>query len=53
MAFNLRFFSNNVNGLRSSKKRVKILEYFKRQPVNNGIIFLQETHSTEDAFNEW
>ena len=53
MAFNLRFLSNNVNGLRSSKKRVKVFEYFKGQIVNNGIIFLQETHSSEDTFNEW
>ena len=53
MAFNLRFLSNNVNGLRSSKKRVKMFEYFKGQIVNNGIIFLQETHSSEDTLNEW
>ena len=43
MAFNLRFSSSNVNGLRSSKKRVKMFEYFKDQLVNNnGIIFLEE-----------
>ena len=53
MAFNLRFLSNNVNGLRSSKKRVKMFGYFKDQIVNNGIIFLQETHSLEDTINEW
>ena len=53
MAFNLRSISNNVNGLLSSKKRVKMFEYFKGQIANNGIIFLQETHSSEDTFNEW
>ena len=53
MDFNLRFLSNNVNELRSSKKRVKMFEYFKGQIVNNGIIFLQETHSSEDTFAEW
>ena len=53
MAFNLRFLSNNVSGLRSSKKRVKMFEYFKGKIVNSGIIFLQETHSSEDTFNEW
>ena len=52
MAFNLRFLSNNVNGLRLSKKHVHMFEYFKDQIVNNGIIFLQETHSSEDTFNE-
>ena len=53
MDFKLRFLSNNVNGLRSSKKRVKMFEFFKGQIVNNGIIFLQETHSLEDTFAEW
>ena len=53
MAFNLRFLSINVNELRLSKKRVKIFAYFKAQIVNNGIIFLQETHFSEDPFNEW
>ena len=52
MAFNLPFLSNNVNGLHSSKKRVKMFEYFKDQIVNNGIIFLQKTHISEDTFNE-
>ena len=30
-----------------------MFEYFKGQIVNNGIIFLQETHSSEDTLNEW
>ena len=47
MAFYLRFLSNNVNGLCSSKKRVTVFEYFKGQIINNGIMFLQETHSSE------
>ena len=53
MAFYLRFLSNNVNGLCSSKKRVTVFEYFKGQIINNGIMFLQETHSSEDTFDEW
>ena len=53
MAFNLPFLSNNVNGLCSSKKRVKMLEYFKDQIVNNYIIFLQKTHTSEDTFNKY
>ena len=48
-----RFLSNNVNGLCSSKKRVTMFEYFKGQIINNGIMFLQETHSSEDTFDEW
>ena len=46
----LHFLLNNVNGFRSSKKRVKMFDYFKGQIVNNGIIFLQETHSSEDTY---
>ena len=52
MAFNFRFLSNNVNGLRLSKKRVNMFEYFKDRIVNNGIVFLQERQSSEDIFDE-
>ena len=52
MIFSLCCLSNNVNGHRSSKKRVKMFEYFTGQIVN-GILFLQETHSSEDTFNKW
>ena len=30
-----------------------MFEYFRDKVSNNGIIFLQETHSTEDAHNKW
>ena len=30
-----------------------MFEYFKGQIVNNGIIFLWETHSSEETFNKW
>ena len=33
-------------------KPFKIFEYFKCQIANNGIIFLQETHFSEDTFHE-
>ena len=49
----LKFPTNNVNGLKSSKKRIEMFEYFKDKVSNNGIIFLQEMHSTEDALNKW
>ena len=48
-----KFLSNDVNGLKSSKKGIKIFEYFRGKVSNNGIIFLQETYSTEDAHNTW
>ena len=39
------FLSNNVKGLRSSKKRLKLFQFFKNKISSKGILFLQETHS--------
>ena len=39
------FISNNVKGIRSSEKRLKIFEYLKNNIHYNGFVFLQETHS--------
>ena len=49
MGYNFNFLSNNVNGLNSSKKRIKMLEYFREKIANNGILSLQETHSSHDS----
>ena len=49
----LNFLSNNVNELKSSKKRIKMFEYFREKISNNGIIFSQETRSWEDTLNNW
>ena len=49
----LNFLSNNVNGLKSAKNCIKMLEYFREKISNNGIIFLQETHCSEDTCNNW
>ena len=53
MGFNLNFLSNNVNGFNSSKKRIKMFEYFREKIANNGILFLQETHSSHDTVISW
>ena len=53
MADNLNIISNNVNGLRSTKKRIKMFEYLKSKICNNGMVFLQETHSSENSQSEW
>ena len=42
----LKFISNNVNGIQSTKKRLKLIEYFKSNLNSEGFLFLQETHST-------
>ena len=47
-AFN--FLPNNVKGLQSSKKRLKLFQYFKNKISSKGILFLQETHSSKVTF---
>ena len=47
LSFN--FLANNVKGLKSSIKRVKMFEYFKNKIGHWGILFLQETHSSIDT----
>ena len=42
-----------VNGLNSPKKRIKMFEYFREKIANNGILFLQETHSSHDTIINW
>ena len=39
------FISNNVKGIRSSQKRLKIFEDLKHNIHHNDFVFLQETHS--------
>ena len=36
---NFNFLTNNVKGLQSSKKRVKIFEYFRNKVAPKGILF--------------
>ena len=47
------FLCNNVNGLNLSKKQIKMFEYFREKIANNGILFLQETHSSHDTVINW
>ena len=44
---------NNVNGVQSAKKRLKKIQYFKNKLLPQGILFLQETHSTESNEASW
>ena len=47
---NLKYVSNNVNGLSTSDTdRIKIFLYLQNTITNNGIIFWQETHSTTES----
>ena len=47
------FISNNVKGIRSSEKRLKIFEYLKNNIHYNGFAFLQETHSLTKDDKKW
>ena len=42
----------NVKGLRQSLKRIKIFNYVK-QKLNNGFVFMQETHSVQNDLLNW
>ena len=53
MGYNSNFLSNNVNELNSSKKRIKMFEYFREKVANNGILFLQETRFCHDTVINW
>ena len=50
---NFNFLLSNVKGLQSSKKRLKQFEYFKSKLKPNGLLFLQETHSTIACEKKW
>ena len=50
---NLTFLTNDVKGLQSSKKRTKLIEYFRSKLNHNGFLFLQETHSSIKNENTW
>ena len=41
----LSFVTNNVKGIQSAKKRLKLMQYFKDKIESTGVSFLQETHS--------
>ena len=47
------FISNNVKGIQSIKKRLKLTEYYKSKITTHGILCLQETHSSRDDEQKW
>ena len=53
MASKINFFFNNVKGLQSINKRLKLIKYFKGKIVSNGFLFLQETHSPVNDEIKW
>ena len=47
------FLSNNVKGLQSSKKRLKLFQYFKNKVSPKDIFFLQDTHFSKVTEKIW
>ena len=43
---NLYITTNNIKGIQNKNKRLPIIEYFRNKIGKNGILFLEETHST-------
>ena len=39
----LNFITNNVKGIQSSKKKLKLIQYFKDKTESTRVLFLQET----------
>ena len=48
-----KFLSNSVKGLQSSKKRLKLFQCFENKIGPNGILFLQESHSSKVTEKIW
>ena len=49
----LHIITNNSKWIHNKKKRLSIIEYFKDKIGKNGILFLQETHSTTNDEGNW
>ena len=49
----ITFISNNVKGIQTSQKRMKLFEYLKNYVATNGFVFIQETHSSIRDEKKW
>ena len=49
----LSFITNNVKGIQPSKKRLKLIQYFKDKIGSTEVLFLQETHSNSKIEQKW
>ena len=50
---NFNFLSNNIKGLQSFKKQLKLFQFFENKISPKGILFLQETHSSKITEKIW
>ena len=49
----LHFITNNIKGMQNENKRLSIIEYVKNKIGKNGILLLQEKHSTVSDEGKW
>ena len=42
-----------LKGLKLTKKRIKLFEYFRSKLSSSGILFAQETHSAKEIEQKW
>ena len=49
----LHIIINNMKRMQNKNKRLSFIEYFKNKIGKNGILFLQETHSTISDEGKW
>ena len=49
----LSSITNNVKGIQSSKRTLKLIQYFKDKKGSTGILILQETHSNSKVEQKW
>ena len=49
----LSFITNNVKGIQSYKKRLKLIQYFKKKVGSTGVLSLQETPSGSKVEQKW
>ena len=48
-----KILSFNVKGLQNKSKRLQIFNFCKEKISNNGIVILQETHSSKKDAKRW
>ena len=49
----LGFITDNVKGMQSPKKRLKLIQYFKDKIGSTEVFFLQGTHSNGKVEQKW
>ena len=49
----LSFITSNVKGIKSYKKRLKLIQYFKEKIRSTGVLYLQETHTSRKVQLKW